>query len=60
MLGTRASTPANDVDTVGAIRAGATPSSTLRLKLAFTHTDDDNALAELTRLLKRIASRHGQ
>ena len=41
------------------LRASATPSSTLRLELVFTRTDNDNALAELTRILKRIASRHG-
>jgi len=52
--------PANDVDAVAALWASATPSSSLRLELVFTPTDDDNALAELTRILKRIASRHGQ
>ena len=43
-----------------AIWASATPSSTLRLELVFTCTDDDNALAELTRILERSSARHAQ
>ena len=35
-------------------------SSSLTLKIAFAANDDVNALAELTRILKRIASRHGE
>ena len=58
--GSKTVAEANYVDSVSTIRASATPSSTLRLELVFTRTDDDYALAELTRILKRIASRHGQ
>ena len=36
---------------------GASPASALRLQLSFAQTDDEYAVAELTRILKRIAGR---
>ncbi len=37
----------------------ASAASQLQLELSFAPADDEHALAELTRILKRIASRHG-
>ena len=53
-------TPANDIRPIPGFRASATSSQPIRLNLTFVRIDDDVALAELSRILKRMAGRRGE
>jgi hypothetical protein len=53
--------PANDVEPIPTTgRTGISSATPMTIKFVFAPVDDEVALAELTRILKRIAGRHGE
>ena len=56
----RPAVPANDNDPIPTLKAIAKSSEAIKLRLTFAQVDDEVALAELSRILKRMAARRGE
>jgi hypothetical protein len=56
----RPAIPANDNGPNGTLKAIAAPSRQIKLTLTFAQVDDEGALTELSRILRRMAARRGE